>query len=249
MTVQGAGPTDMRRHLVQVAPLEKRMAETAEALLDEDERLTIPRPSQELIALPQPLRMPVKAPAIDWHRLLFYVIGGAASLFFLLILAQQINPPDSALRAPAMARILAPWDGTWTGTVTRMDMQGHALESFEVAREYSSTNSTYQAATFRSKPVGSPAEPTIEIWVNQVRGENRLVTRRADTEVTSSPYEGSINGGLLVWTRTTPEAIEVLKTRISGTTLFVEEAHIPSHDPSKGWTASGALTRAAATPK
>lgn len=221
------------------------MAETAEALLDEDERLHIPRPSQEIIALPSPMRAPSKAPALEWQRLLFFVVGGAASLFFLLILAQQMNPPDSALRDQAIARILAPWDGTWSGTLTRTDLQARKLDTVITTREYSSSDSNYQTATFRTISE-SGSEPTTEIWVNQVRGENRLVTRRADTEVTSSTYEGAIDGGLLMWTRSTPEGIEIMKSRISGTTLFVDETYIPTNNPAAGWTISGALVRVAA---
>lgn len=223
--------------------LEKRMAETAEALLDQDERLHI-RPSQEMIALPAPdsvqLRPRQKPATLDWHRLVYYALGGVGGLIFLLLLAERINPPDSALRDQAIARVLAPWDGEWKGTLARLDLHGRLIGHVEARREYISSNSTYQTATFTTT---TDSETRSEAWVNKVLDETRLLSVRTDAETVSSPYEGTIEGGRLIFVRRNPEGTEILRSRITGTTLEVDETFIPVAADQAGWMLTGTLER------
>jgi hypothetical protein len=152
-----------------------------------------------------------------------------------------MNPPDSALRGQALTQNLGPWDGLWTGSMTRYSLGGDKIAEFNVRREYSSTDPKVQTADVSR--IFSDGTSESDVWVFKVTEEGQLTGNRRSEESGSAPYLGRVAGNQAFWVRHTDQGTEILRSWIHGNLLFVEEEYVPTGNPTAGWIISGQLSR------
>lgn len=179
------------------------------------------------------------------QRLVFYLLGGAAVLAFLLALSSSINPPDSELREAYTAADLAAWDGIWKGTEVLYSLDGTRIAEYESHREYWSSSESIQ--TVQGSRTSSDGSTEKILWVNKILAEGNLVSQPTLDSGSSVPFEGRIDDGMLFWYQENADARIVRRSWIMGNSLHTEQISIP-RDGSQGTVLTGVFKRIPAEP-
>lgn len=202
--------------------------------------------SLEMTTIPPRGRL-VATAGIEWHRVAYFLVGGALCLGAMLAMAHRMNPPDSALRFSDLARVFGPWEGSWEGQEVTYDARGRLLSTVNVKREYWSTTTNIQSVLIYREAEGAPTQS--ELWIQHSGKEEALTAKRTDSDTPAPPYQGRVENGRLFWTRQGPDGNDVVRSWIVGSTLYVEETWFPKDGVAgEPRFTSGVLHRVPATP-
>ncbi|MBI1291692.1 hypothetical protein GC173_10680 [bacterium] len=181
--------------------------------------------------------------AQELQRLVFYLAGGVVSLLFLMLLANQMNPKDEALRNAPLARVMGNWEGRWVGSETRLTLSGTPLANYKTVRFFASSGAQYQSGTVeRTEGNENHAK---EVWLTRIDQDGVLHARRNDEG--SEEFElfnGTMTGDTLYWSGESQDSTNVVRVWLEGSVLHVEEMHLSRTRPADSFLITGQYRRA-----
>lgn len=204
----------------------------------DDERFHIPRPA--VLDDIKPRAKPRRPIATEWKRMGFFIVGGAVALALLLILAEEINPPDSALAGQTPTSLLGAWEGTWVGNLVQYDLAGNRLASYDVTREYNQVSADVQTLTILRR--GQDGSVETQLWVTNIGGVSELMITPQASNQQSQSFSGRLEDGRLIWSRIAGGKTETMRSWIHGRQLYVENL-VMTGNPVESYVMSGSLTK------
>src|SRR5690606_14393751 len=126
------------------------------------------------------------------QRILIYLLGSAVILAFLLVIAHEMNPPDSALSNQSISSNFGPWEGSWQGTEIVYSLEGSRLSESQSRWEFWSSSPHIQSATFTRLEEGKPVSE--EVWVNKSKIDGTLTSSLSRERFPIAPFNGTLSG-------------------------------------------------------